>query len=96
MSNRKLKFKKYIPDDVRSILERQYSEYLRNNKLSKKEKPLLYEWICTGRSPYDNELGLYGTDGIPIDFITAMRIDNCPEKITTEWDPYIDDIIFKL
>ena len=96
MQNRKLKFKKSITEDVRSILEKQYSEYLENNKLSKKEKTLLYEWVCTGRSPYENELGLYGTDGIPIDFITAMRMDICSEKISAEWDPYTEDIIFKL
>lgn len=31
MSNRKLKLKKYVPDDARSILERQYSEKLQRN-----------------------------------------------------------------
>lgn len=96
MSNRKLKLKKYVPDDARSILERQYSEYLENNKLNKKEKTLLYEWVCSGRNPYDNELDLCGADGIPIDFITVIRMDNYPETIIAEWDPYTEDIIFKL
>ena len=50
-----MKFQKHVKREIRELLIQRLKEYEKNIKMSKHEKRLLYEWVSSGRSPYDNE-----------------------------------------
>ena len=35
----------------------------------------LHKWVASGRSPYDNGDYIYGENGWPMDFVSAMRFE---------------------
>ena len=49
--------------------------------MTSEERRELYKWVSSGRSPYDNGDYIYGDNGYPLDFVSAMRF----EKEQMEW-----------
>lgn len=81
----KIKFKKKIPDQLKAVLEQDLEECEKRMNLSKKEKKLLKEWVSSGRSPYDNDIGICNEYGWPIDFVTALRMQKQTQSMTVEY-----------
>lgn len=69
-----MRFYKHVKRANRELLEKQFKEFVRTNKLSKKEIRELREWVADGNSPYDNPIDIYDELGIPYDYITALNM----------------------
>ena len=51
-----MKFDKKVKRERREFLEREYNDFIKNNRLTKKEKQELRNWIMHGESVYSNSL----------------------------------------
>jgi hypothetical protein len=61
-------------------LKRELKEYEAITDMTEEERQELYQWVSEGHSVYDNPWYIYGSTS-PMDFISAMRID---EEICSE------------
>ena len=43
--------------------------------MTSEERKELHKWVASGRSPYDNGDYIYGENGWPMDFVSAMRFE---------------------
>lgn len=68
-----MKFHTNVKREVRELLKEQLKEYEAHTRMTKEERKELYAWVASGRSPYDNGDFICGADGIPLDFISALR-----------------------
>ena len=82
-----IKFRKKLPEHLKAVLEHDFNEYEKRMNLSKKERKLLKEWVSSGRSPYDNDIGICNRYGWPVDFVTALRMQNQTQSMTVEYQP---------
>lgn len=41
--------------------------------MTEEERRKLEKWVASGNSPYDNGCYVYGENGWPLDFVSAMR-----------------------
>ena len=76
-----MKFHRHVTQEVRAFLLEQLKEYETNTPMNKEERKALYDWVANGRSPYDNGDYIYGDNGFPLDFISALRA----EKALRDW-----------
>ena len=63
-------------NEIREYLRGKLNDYMSIvGNLTPEEKKDLRKWVADGNSVYDNPCLLYGEDGHPMDYITAIRID---------------------
>jgi hypothetical protein len=71
-----MKFDKKVRREVREFLTQQLMEYEQTTPMSKEEHRELRHWVASGHSPYENGDYICGENGLPLDFISAMRTLN--------------------
>lgn len=71
-----MRFRKNVPAENREVLKEQLRQYKQEMTLTKEELRELERWVARGRSPYDNGNYIYGENGWPMDFVSAMRAEN--------------------
>lgn len=91
-----MKFQKHVKIEIRELLTQQLKEYEKNTKMSKHERRLLYEWVSSGRSPYDNELNI-SSGGYTLDFIGSLHVmqeleDGTGKVVNYQYDTLNDEI----
>ena len=68
-----MKFNKYLPEEMRNLLENQYKEYIKATPMTKKEQHALREWVKDGHSVYENDCGAWYDGQVPVEFLTIYR-----------------------
>lgn len=71
-----MRFRKNVPAEHREILSEQLKQYKKEMNLTKEEVREVEKWVASGRSPYDNGDYIYGENGCPLDFISAIRLQD--------------------
>lgn len=71
-----MRFRKNVPAENREVLKDQLKKYKKEMTLTKEELRELEKWVSSGHSPYDNGDYIYGENGWPLDFVSAMRVEN--------------------
>ena len=66
------------------------------------EKAELNAWVMSGHDPYDNPYSVWGENGFPLDYISALRFwrdfepsgkgNEPPASVEEDIDPFGDDI----
>jgi len=54
-----MKFNRYLPEEIREMLEKQYKEYIKQTPMTKKEQRAVREWVKDGHSVYENSSGAW-------------------------------------
>lgn len=104
-----MRFYKNVPQENRELLTEQLKKYEKEMVMTSEERRELRKWVAKGRSPYDNGDYIYGENGWPMDFVSAMRFveeetewfRNLPDdekekylrELRGEYDAQSDDII---
>ena len=70
-----MRFHKNVPLEHREILAEQLKKYEKEMAMTSEERKELHKWVASGRSPYDNGDYIYGENGWPMDFVSAMRFE---------------------
>ena len=70
-----MRFHKNVPLEHREILTEQLKKYEEEMAMTSEERKELHKWVASGRSPYDNGDYIYGENGWPVDFVSAMRFE---------------------
>ncbi|MDO4650580.1 MAG: hypothetical protein Q4B26_18250 [Eubacteriales bacterium] len=68
-----MKFNKWLPDETREMLEKQYKEYIKVTPMTKKEQRALRDWVKDGNSVYENSMGAWADGQVPVEFLTIYR-----------------------
>ena len=68
-----IKFDKKVAPEIKELLIKELKKYEKEIKMTKAERKDLYEWVASGRSPYDNGSYVCYEGGQPMDFINALR-----------------------
>ncbi len=68
-----MKFNKWLPEENREFLEKQYKDYIKVTPMTKKEQRALREWVKDGNSVYENSVGAWADGQVPIEFLTVYR-----------------------
>lgn len=68
-----MKFNRYLPEETRELLEKQYKEYIKQKPMTKKEKKALKEWVKEGHSVYENPYEIRADGQVPVEFLTVFR-----------------------
>ena len=68
-----MRFQKHVTREAREYLTKQLKEYEQHMTMTKEERKELYEWVVSGRIPYDNGDYLCDGCGYPLDFVSALR-----------------------
>lgn len=68
-----MRFHKNVPQENREILTEQLKKYEKEMTMTSEERRELHKWVAKGRSPYDNGDYIYGENGWPMDFVSALR-----------------------
>ncbi len=68
-----MRFHKNVPQENREILTEQLKKYEKEMTMTNEERRELHKWVAKGRSPYDNGDYIYGENGWPMDFVSALR-----------------------
>lgn len=68
-----MRFHKNVPQENREILTEQLKKYEKEMTMTSEERRELHKWVAKGRSPYDNGDFIYGENGWPMDFVSALR-----------------------
>jgi hypothetical protein len=68
-----MRFHKKVPLENRELLTAQLKQYEKETKMTSEERRELHKWVASGRSPYDNGDYIYGENGWPVDFVSALR-----------------------
>ena len=70
-----MRFHKNVPLEHREILTEQLKKYEKEMAMTSEERKELHKWVASGRSPYDNGDYIYGENGWPMDFVSALRFE---------------------
>lgn len=70
-----MRFHKNVPLEHREFLTEQLKKYEKEMAMTSEERKELHKWVARGRSPYDNGDYIYGENGWPMDFVSAMRFE---------------------
>lgn len=68
-----MRFYKNVPYENREILTEQLKKYEKEMAMTSDERKELHKWVARGNSPYDNGDYIYGENGWPMDFVSALR-----------------------
>lgn len=82
-----MKFNRYLPEETRELLERQYQEYIKITPMTKKEQRALREWVKDGHSVYENPAEIWADGQIPVEFLTVYREEEYIHKHTKGLSP---------
>ena len=77
-----MKFKVHISDEVKEILAKEYSDYVRKTPMTPDERKAVRKWVSLGNSVYDNECMIYGENGWPIEYLEEYRMEKEIEEAT--------------
>ena len=75
-----MRFRKNVPAENREVLKGQLRQYQKEMTLTREELRELERWVACGHSPYDNGDYIYGENGWPLDFVSAMRAEKEMQK----------------
>lgn len=75
------------------VLEEEYTDYIKHNKLTGREKKALRQWVATGHSVYQNPDNCVDEYFNEEDYITNMRRSNEDYEIECVWSPYEHDLV---
>ena len=70
-----MRFHKNVPLEHREFLTEQLKKYEKEMTMTSEERKELHKWVASGRSPYDNGDYIYGENGWPMDFVSALRFE---------------------
>ena len=70
-----MRFHKNVPLEHREFLTEQLKKYEKEMAMTSEERKELHKWVIIGRSPYGNGDHIYGENGWPMDFVSAMRFE---------------------
>ena len=70
-----MRFHKNVPLEHREFLTEQLKKYEKEMAMTSEERKELHKWVASGRSPYDNGDYIYGENGWPMDFVSALRFE---------------------
>ena len=70
-----MRFHKNVPLEHREFLTEQLKKYEKEMAMTSEERKELHKWVARGRSPYDNGDYIYGENGWPMDFVSALRFE---------------------
>ena len=76
-----MRFHKHVPQESREVLAEQLRKYEKEMEMTPNERRALHKWVAAGNSPYDNGDYIYGENGWPMDFVSALRF----EEEQLEW-----------
>ena len=82
-----MKFNKYLPKEIRDLLEKQYKEYIKTRSMTKKEQRALREWVKDGHSVYENSYSAWEEGQVPVEFLTVYRDEEYIRKHTKGMTP---------
>ena len=88
-----MKFDKKVKRERREFLEREYNDFIKNNRVTKKEKQELRNWIMHGESVYSNSLDVCNAYFEPLNYIEFIRMESkhsCKGTYNTD----TDDVMF--
>lgn len=71
-----MRFRKNVPAEHREVLKEQLKQYKKEMNLTKEELRELERWVSSGHSPYDNGNLIYGENGWPLDYVSALRAES--------------------
>ncbi len=77
-----MKFKAHISDEVKEILDKEYSDYVRKTPMTPDERKAVRKRVSLGNSVYDNECMVYGENGWPIEYLEEYRMEKEIEEAT--------------
>ena len=69
-----MRFQKDVSKELRKILLKDFSCYIKAVSMSTGEYAELCRWVQSGHSPYDNAWYITTEDGHPMDYINALRL----------------------
>lgn len=69
-----MRFQKNVPTENRKFLTEQLKSYIKEMSMTKEERKELEKWVSSGHSPYDKGDYIYSDAGYPLDFVSAMRV----------------------
>lgn len=61
--------------EYQALLDEELKEYLKETKMTPKERKALREWVTTGHSVHENNAMAVCEGGYPIDFLDIYRED---------------------
>ena len=82
-----MKFNRYLPEEIRIMLEKQYKEYIKQTPMTKKEQRVLREWVKDGHSVYENSSGAWYDGQAPVEFLTVYREEEYIRQNTKGMSP---------
>ena len=82
-----MRFNKYLPEEIRNLLENQYKEYIKTTPMTKKEQRALREWVKDGHSVYENSSCAWYDGQIPVEFLTVYRDEEYIRQHTKGMSP---------
>lgn len=82
-----MRFNKYLPEEIRNLLENQYKEYIKTTPMTKKEQRALWEWVKDGHSVYENDSCAWYDGQIPVEFLTVYRDEEYIRQHTKGMSP---------
>ena len=92
-----------LSKEDRAYLRKLMKDYLKKvPDATPEEKAELKVWVMGGHDPYDNPYSVWGEDGFPLDYITAVRFwedfdppeddDENPVPVAEGIDPFWDGV----
>ena len=82
-----MRFNKYLPEEICSLLENQYKEYIKTTPMTKKEQHALREWVKDGHGVYENSSCAWNEGQIPVEFLTVYRDEEYIRQHTKGMNP---------
>lgn len=95
-----MRFNRNVPKENREYLRTELKKYEAEfNDMTKAERDALYEWVASGRSPYDNGSYVCYDGGYPVDFISTLRMwkeMSKEEHPISEYDIELDAPVYRV
>jgi len=68
-----MRFRKNVSKEKQEVLVQQLKQYKKEMEMTQEERRELEKWVASGNSPYDNGDYVYGENGWPLDYVSAIR-----------------------
>ena len=73
--------------EYQALLDEELKEYLKETKMTPKERKALREWVTTGHSVHENNAMAVCEGGYPIDFLDIYREEEELRQATKDMSP---------
>ena len=70
--------------EYQAMLEEELKEYLKDTKMTPKERKALHEWVAAGHSVHENNAMAVCEGGYPIDFLDIYREEEELRQVTKD------------